>query len=632
MTIAQRAAALGRRRSTSGAAWGNNTHHQLGAGWGCSLMSQPVGMLLNDVVQMVSGYFATVALRTDGTVWSWGNGTLIARKEVLGTQTLPVEAELADVVAIAGVGDHVLALLENGEVRAWGTIKFGELGNGETSGDKSKGGQHEPQPVYTNASKEHHLTGIVAVAVGQFHCLAVTESGEVVAWGNNTNGQLGNGETEREELYPVHVKGLPETVTAVAGGGRDTSSVNGGHSLALLEGGTVMAWGYNEKGQLGNGTTEQATEPVAVKGLANVVAIAAAGQNSYALVKEGSTTKLMAWGGNETGQLGIGTSGEAVQKEPVEVKMPAGTVTYVSAGQANYVPFGNWCLAVCSGKAVSWGSNGSGQLGYETELGEYVQLGKKVKRMKPNPTPKEIPTPEGAGKVISVGAGEDHAVATLDGPGPSLMVTSSVVRSGTPEAIELTLNWEWDTEHEGKEWTFDVEVVHSHAELKKAHKEKHKFKKATLRTSLGARSFTIHSSEVPEWAPGHDFNAVLKLRPEHEEAVSWVAKGVSTAEAEEEEAPTVVTLSAAAVTETSAELRGTVESLESEVTECYFEYGTSEAFGSIIDVSSLPEGEGEVAVSAELTGLTPKTTYYFRLVAVSEGGQGEGEPVTFTTS
>jgi alpha-tubulin suppressor-like RCC1 family protein len=628
MTTAQRATAVGRRRITSGAAWGNNTHVQLGSGWDCNLITQPVGMLLNNVAQLVSGYFATVALRTDGTVWSWGNGTLLAREHVEGTQSLPVEAEeLTNVVAIAGVGDHALALLGNGEVRAWGANRWGEAGKPVTEGEGGR--YHKPQTILTSSGGTP-LDGITAIATGQFHCLAVTESGEVAAWGNNADGQLGNGETGKEVPYPVYVEGLSERVIALAGGGRDTSATNGGHSLALLENGTVMAWGYNAMGQLGNGSTTDTDKAVAVEGLANVIAIAAAGQNSYAVVKEGATTKLMAWGGNEAGQLGIGKEDTEAHSKPVEVKMPAGAITYVSAGQANYVPFGNWALAVCAGKAVSWGSNGSGQLGYETELKEYEQLGSKVKRMSPNSTPKEIPMPEGAGQVISVAAGEEHALAILVGPGPSRLLASTVVGGATPEALEL--RWEWDTEDEGKEWTFEVEVVHSDAEKKKAKKEKIKFKKGTLRASLSSRTLTIHGSEVPEWKSGENFRAEVRLKAAKGEGeTNWIDKGVSTATSEEEETPTVETKAASSVTEASAKLNGTVEGNEVEVTECFFEYGPSETELSKISVA-LPEGEEAEPVSATVTGLTAKATYYFRIVAVYAGGRAEGSFETFTTT
>ncbi|HSZ06304.1 MAG TPA: hypothetical protein VK778_14045, partial [Solirubrobacteraceae bacterium] len=93
---------------------------------------------------------------------------------------------------------------------------------------------------------------------------AASESSGVVAWGENVDGQLGNGTTTTEK-EPVAVKVLTEA-TAVAGGES--------HSLALLKSGKVMAWGGNADGQLGNGTTTTEKEPVEVKGLTEVVAIA----------------------------------------------------------------------------------------------------------------------------------------------------------------------------------------------------------------------------------------------------------------------------------------------------------------------------------------------------------------------
>ena len=127
-----------------------------------------------------------------------------------------------------------------------------------------------------------------------------------MAWGENGLGQLGDGTITNSD-EPVAVSGLSE-VTAIAAGFAD--------NLALLSNGTVMAWGNNQHGQLGDGTTDgvQTTYPVAVSGLSEVTAIAASGDHSLALLRNGT---VMAWGQNGNGQLGDGTT--TASDEPVAV-------------------------------------------------------------------------------------------------------------------------------------------------------------------------------------------------------------------------------------------------------------------------------------------------------------------------
>ena len=120
--------------------------------------------------------------------------------------------------------------------------------------------------------------------------------GSAEAWGFNSQGQLGDG-TQTTRLTPVAVTGLGN-VTAIAAARAD-------HSLALLADGTVMAWGNNVVGQLGDGTMTNRLTPVAVTGLGGVTAIAGGGFHSLALLGDGT---VMAWGANEAGQLGDGTT------------------------------------------------------------------------------------------------------------------------------------------------------------------------------------------------------------------------------------------------------------------------------------------------------------------------------------
>jgi len=132
------------------------------------------------------------------------------------------------------------------------------------------------------------------LAAGGAHALVMNDDGTVMAWGYNGKGQLGDGSLKRSSS-PVMVKGLLE-VTAVAAGFNS--------SMALRKDGTVWAWGANTYGQLGDGTKEDKTEPVQVKGLIGVTSIAAGDMFSLAVKGDDS---LWAWGRNNFGQLDDGT-------------------------------------------------------------------------------------------------------------------------------------------------------------------------------------------------------------------------------------------------------------------------------------------------------------------------------------
>jgi alpha-tubulin suppressor-like RCC1 family protein len=175
---------------------------------------------------------------------------------------------------------------------------------------------------------------------------AASPGGTLLAWGDGANGQLGNG-TTTDRLLPAGVK-LPAgtTVTQVRAGRF--------HSLALTSTGRVWAWGLNNLGQLGNGTTTDATTPVKVKlpvGV-NVTAVRAGCFHSLALT---STGRVLAWGANQDGELGDGTTTN--RDVPVPVPLPAGTtVKAISAGE------GHSLALTSTGHMLAWGFNNQGEL------------------------------------------------------------------------------------------------------------------------------------------------------------------------------------------------------------------------------------------------------------------------------
>jgi hypothetical protein len=179
----------------------------------------------------------TVVRKSDGSVWQWGyngegqrgDGTSQAVNETPGPSTLPAGRTA---VRIAAGARHVVALLDDGSVHAWGLNNIGQLGQGDIL------------PRFTPAKVELPASA-VAIAAGRGHSLAVLADGRVFAWGDNGLGQLGDGSVLTFVTTPQAVAGIADAVDVAAGAV---------HSLALLADGRVLAWGSNISGQLGDGT------------------------------------------------------------------------------------------------------------------------------------------------------------------------------------------------------------------------------------------------------------------------------------------------------------------------------------------------------------------------------------------
>lgn len=140
------------------------------------------------------------------------------------------------------------------------------------------------------------MEGIVSVSAGRTHALAVTTEGKVVAWGNNVYGQLGSGVTVFETEKPVAVTGMNNALSVTVGGG-------GSFALVVKSDHSLWACGINDRGQLGNGTTQGSAEYIKIM---DDVSKAEAGENFAFAVKQDGT--LWAWGANDKGQLGDGTT------------------------------------------------------------------------------------------------------------------------------------------------------------------------------------------------------------------------------------------------------------------------------------------------------------------------------------
>jgi alpha-tubulin suppressor-like RCC1 family protein len=177
-------------------------------------------------------------------------------------------------------------------------------------------------------------SGVRDVAAGGQHSLALLDDGTVLAWGNQEFGALGNGLTGAAD------KGTPLVASGLgAGSGVIAISSTGAHNLALRSDGSVLSWGYNSDGQLGDGTFTTRAVAAVIPGLTDVVGISAGSYFSLALKSDGS---VWAWGANNVGQLGVpnpASAGIANSTRPIAVPgLGAGSgVVQVAAGLSHAI-------------------------------------------------------------------------------------------------------------------------------------------------------------------------------------------------------------------------------------------------------------------------------------------------------
>ena len=347
---------LGLKSDGTAWSWGYNAYGALGDG---TTVDKPTPIQvpgLTGIVGVAAGQYHSVAVKSDGTVWAWGyNGSgQLGNGTTTGTTSPLQTILLTGITAVAAGESHSLALKSDGTVWAWGYNGYGQLGDGTTT-------------QRTSAVQVTGLTGVIAIAAGANHSMALKSDGTVWTWGYNGYGQLGDGSTTSRSGI-VTVSGLTGVI-GIAGGGY--------HSVAVKSDGTVWAWGLNTYGELGNATTTQQLTPVqagaAVSNFTNLTAVAAGIYYSVALKSDGTR---WAWGHNDYGQLGIGSTNDSVI--PVQsLACNTTTLPHVTASPwtARLSASQTHSLALKSdGTVWAWGRNEDGELGNGTTIDQHTPV------------------------------------------------------------------------------------------------------------------------------------------------------------------------------------------------------------------------------------------------------------------
>lgn len=309
--------------------WGANDSGQLGNQLFDSSDAPVQAASILTAIDVAAGENHNAAIDYDGKIWTWGNNAFgqLGNGNTLNSSSPTHVPGFSAGIAVAAGANHSLALKSDKTLWAWGNNESGQLGDG-TPVDRD-------EPV-----KVANLTNITNIAAGEDHSLARKSDGTVWAWGNNFLGQLGD-KTNINRDEPVNVSTLSGAMSVTAGAR---------HSLAIIESdGTVWAWGQNDFGQLGDGTTDNKNTPINIQGISGIIALAAGRSHTLALKEDGS---LLAWGANDFGQLGDGTN---VQQRSDPTTVVALTdVAAIAAGDSTSFAIKN------NGTIWAWGENLNG--------------------------------------------------------------------------------------------------------------------------------------------------------------------------------------------------------------------------------------------------------------------------------
>jgi len=291
---------------------------------------------LNSIIAISAGESHNMALRSDGTVWTWGwnaygqlgNGTT-------NDAHTPIQVPgLTNVVAISGRGYHCLALRADGTLWSWGYNHFGQLGLGSAI------------PNYVmSPTQVPGVTNPVSISAGYATSLIQMSNGTVQMWGTSTVGELGL-PAGSFRYSATNVAGISNVVSISAGFQEPE---------ALKSDGTVWMWGGDYIGQLGNGSTNDVTVPGPVLGLTNAIFAGATGDRDNCAIDVNH--QVWTWGRNWNGQLGIGSANSNLYTLPVPVP-------HFGNGYVTMVQTPDWhSMALESdGTLWEWGSNDHGQL------------------------------------------------------------------------------------------------------------------------------------------------------------------------------------------------------------------------------------------------------------------------------
>ena len=342
--------------------WGANFDGKLGIGDTNPVrMTVPVKVhgtgnigYFNSVKTIMGGEEHNVAVKSDGTVWSWGwNAFGQLGDGTTNSAYTPVQTGLGSVPPLTSVTKlggrpyFSLAVKSDGTIWAWGMNQFGQMGNGTVN--PFLGPQVTVPVLVNNSSPGEAINNPLQVTAGYQFGAALTTNGTVWTWGSGTHGELGNGASGGSHT-PTQVPGLTK-ITAISAGWF--------HILALKSDGTVWGWGNNSNGELGDGTAFNRSNAVQVLNVSNIVSVSGGDSHSSALAADGTVWK---WGRNDVGELGNGTANAIANPTPAKILVDKFGNSFSNIVMVSARDYHNIAVKA-DGSVWMWGANDQGQCG-----------------------------------------------------------------------------------------------------------------------------------------------------------------------------------------------------------------------------------------------------------------------------
>lgn len=377
-------------------AWGDNSAGQLGLGDNKNRVTPTLVKFFNDKSpkRVLANDHYSLVLSKDGLIYAFGknNYSQLGDKDNNNSFLPHVISEIQQVAHIfsSSFFESYFALTENGNLYAWGDNNYGQLGLGEgriykfpkrvktlsniigmstdfrsifvvnrdgeaygfgdnTWGQLGTGGLGDERPYHYYPMKVQDLWDIEEIVTNDFSSFAITKRGDMYSWGMNDSGILGLGFNDNVLRTSEIPKKIPQLSHI------KKVSVGGFFALAINQEGKVYAWGRNDRGQLGLGDRENRNMPTEIFFFKNmpIENVKTQGSYSIAITKDG---KAYAWGGNESGQLGLGDREH--RDLPTQINLPQGEfISDVYLGDCHRF------IKTKDGAIYAWGDNRSGQLG-----------------------------------------------------------------------------------------------------------------------------------------------------------------------------------------------------------------------------------------------------------------------------
>jgi alpha-tubulin suppressor-like RCC1 family protein len=324
-----------------------------------------------NILEVALGLQHTCARKPAGTVKCWGDDshrqTGTGAAGDGGIFASPQTVAVNDALHIAAGQYHTCVVRTSGKVACWGENSDGQLGNGDATG--------------TRVGVPTEVVGIIdakGIACGAVFSCALRAGGTVACWGNGLGGQLGNG-TKQLQPSPAPVSNLTNAVAISAGES---------HACAVKSDGKVVCWGDNVNGQLGTGDLLERTTPTLIPSLDTIAIVAAAARSTCALKKSGAVS---CWGANELGQLGTGAANPTPNPSPSAVTGLDAVALWAGSIHA--------CAVRRGGAVACWGAGFQGQIGDGQP---------RATATTPTPSPTAV---SGITTAIGVGTGGNHSCA-----------------------------------------------------------------------------------------------------------------------------------------------------------------------------------------------------------------------------